>query len=90
MDGLIMPSTPEVSRAVPKHSIPGIFTDYSTTEYLLPNDERERERLDLQHIGFKMMLNGRLHLAPLVRPQRILDIATGTGIWAIEFGMYRL
>ena len=33
------------------------------------------------------MLDGKLHLAPLARPRRVLDLATGTGIWAIEFGM---
>lgn len=27
---------------------------------------------------------GGLHLAPLRRPSQILDIGTGTGIWAIE------
>ncbi len=32
------------------------------------------------------MLNGKLHLAPITaKPQNVLDIATGTGIWAIEF-----
>ncbi len=32
------------------------------------------------------MLDGKLHLAPLNHPQRVLDLATGTGIWAIDFG----
>ena len=27
-----------------------------------------------------------LHLAPIKEPQEVLDIGTGTGIWAIEFG----
>ena len=32
-------------------------------------------------------MGGELHLAPLgSEPQRILDIGTGTGIWAIEIG----
>jgi SAM-dependent methyltransferase len=43
--------------------------------------------LDLQHHSFKIMLDGKLHLAPLSNPQRVLDLATGTGIWAIDFGM---
>lgn len=29
-------------------------------------------------------LNEKLHLAPLDKPQRIIDIGTGTGIWAME------
>lgn len=45
------------------------------------------ERKDLQHQLFEIMLDGRLHLAPIPpTPQCVLDIATGSGIWAIEFG----
>jgi methylase of polypeptide subunit release factors len=29
------------------------------------------------------LLEGKLHLASLTNPERILDIGTGTGIWAI-------
>lgn len=52
---------------------------------MLPNDGIEQERLDLQHHSFKIYLDGRLHMAPLVDPRRVLDIGTGTGIWAVEF-----
>lgn len=52
---------------------------------MLPNDEVEQERLDLQHHSFKLYLDGRLHLAPVVYPRRVMDLGTGTGIWAIEF-----
>lgn len=31
-----------------------------------------------------MMFNDKLYSAPLEKPQRILDIGTGTGIWAID------
>jgi tRNA1(Val) A37 N6-methylase TrmN6 len=37
----------------------------------------------MHHI-YNMLLGGRLHVAPLDKPQRILDIGTGTGIWAID------
>lgn len=52
---------------------------------MLPNDDVEKERLDLQHHSFKIYLDGRLHLAPLSSPRRVLDLGTGTGIWALEF-----
>ncbi|CZR62967.1 uncharacterized protein PAC_12864 [Phialocephala subalpina] len=54
-------------------------------KYIGPNDEEEQERLDLQHHLFVMTMNNKLHLAPITNPQNVLDIATGTGIWAIEF-----
>ncbi|KAH8819159.1 S-adenosyl-L-methionine-dependent methyltransferase [Xylogone sp. PMI_703] len=57
---------------------------YKSGEYPFPNDEKEQEREDLKHHVFQLVLNGELHLAPLGTPQRILDIGTGTGIWAID------
>lgn len=54
--------------------------------YFLPNDESEGERLDLQHYMFKTNFNGHLARIPLTpRVRNVLDIGTGTGIWAIEF-----
>ncbi|KAL1959152.1 hypothetical protein VTO42DRAFT_2657 [Malbranchea cinnamomea] len=50
----------------------------------LPNDEREQERLDLMHHVFRLTLNGDLCYSKLNNPQRILDVGTGTGIWAME------
>ncbi|TVY38306.1 putative methyltransferase [Lachnellula occidentalis] len=42
---------------------------------------------DFQHHLCKIALYGRLHLAPLEEDniKHVLDIGTGTGIWAIEF-----
>jgi SAM-dependent methyltransferase len=55
-------------------------------EYHLPNDETELARLDLQHHLFRMTLKGSLHKAPIAKDiHTVLDIGTGTGIWAIEF-----
>jgi SAM-dependent methyltransferase len=31
-----------------------------------------------------LLLQGQLHKAPIENPRRILDIGTGTGIWAID------
>lgn len=58
-------------------------------EYNLPNDEQELDRLDLQHHLFYLTLRGNLHQSALdASPygvQHVLDIGTGTGIWAIDF-----
>ncbi|KAL1997304.1 hypothetical protein VTN49DRAFT_5939 [Thermomyces lanuginosus] len=53
--------------------------------YLLPNDETENDRLDMVHELFLQLLHRRLYLAPIKSPQRVIDLATGTGIWAIDF-----
>lgn len=54
--------------------------------YGLPNDEEEQDRLDLQHSIFMLALDGRPHLAPLSKekPQNVLDVGCGTGIWCID------
>lgn len=54
--------------------------------YLIPNDEAEKQRLDMLHELFRTMTGGKLFLAPIPpTPHRILDLGTGTGFWAIEF-----
>ncbi|ETN41889.1 uncharacterized protein HMPREF1541_03828 [Cyphellophora europaea CBS 101466] len=59
---------------------------YRDGEYWCPNDEGASEQLDLGHHIYLMLLDNRLFLAPINRnPQRVLDIGTGTGIWAIDF-----
>jgi ubiquinone/menaquinone biosynthesis C-methylase UbiE len=36
---------------------------------------------------WEITLDDKLHLAPIgPSPHRVLDIATGSGIWAIDFG----
>ncbi|KAA8896149.1 S-adenosyl-L-methionine-dependent methyltransferase, partial [Sphaerosporella brunnea] len=58
---------------------------YGVDKNLLPTDEIEQDRMDLYHEILLRQLDGRLHLAPIGQyPQRILDIGTGTGIWAID------
>ncbi|RDW69217.1 hypothetical protein BP6252_08237 [Coleophoma cylindrospora] len=57
---------------------------YKAGAYRAPNDEKEQERLDLQHHLFRMTMNGSLYAAPVTNLRDVLDIATGTGIWAIE------
>ncbi|KAK0722047.1 S-adenosyl-L-methionine-dependent methyltransferase [Lasiosphaeria miniovina] len=56
------------------------------TEYFTPNDDRQQESVDLTHHYLTVILDGKLFLAPISEdPKKVLDIGTGTGIWAIDF-----
>ena len=50
----------------------------------MPTDEKEQDRLDLHHEILLQLMDYKHHLAPLDTPHRILDIGTGTGIWAVD------
>lgn len=59
---------------------------YQAGKYPMPNDEMEQERMDFQHHLYLMIFGGELYRAPLPpRLNRILDIGTGTGQWAVDF-----
>lgn len=58
---------------------------FQRADYFMPNDDSEQDRLDLYHHIFLTLLGGKLFTAPLDNPQRVLDVGTGTGIWAIDF-----
>ncbi|KAH8721647.1 S-adenosyl-L-methionine-dependent methyltransferase [Ilyonectria robusta] len=62
------------------------YHSYRAGQYLLPNDETEQDRLDMTHHVFSLTLNGDLCKTELDNPQSILDIGTGTGIWAMDIG----
>ncbi|KAI0125451.1 S-adenosyl-L-methionine-dependent methyltransferase [Xylariales sp. AK1849] len=62
------------------------FNAYREGKYLLPNDAMEQERLDLAHEMWRLILYDDLSWVPFEdEPLNVLDIGTGTGIWAIEF-----
>lgn len=60
------------------------YNAYRAGEYTIPNDETEQDRMDLLHHIYRMMLGGELLQKPPIEPNHILDIGTGTGIWAID------
>ncbi|KAF4421996.1 Secondary metabolism regulator LAE1 [Colletotrichum fructicola Nara gc5] len=66
------------------------YHKYKDGKYHLPNDERENERLDVQHNMWLLTFDNRLGTAPPNDPKskvgRVLDVGTGTGIWVMEFG----
>ena len=63
------------------------YHNYHSGKYSLPNDDKEQDRLDLQHHLFCLTFRKHLFTCPVNRPlHRVLDAGTGTGIWAIDFG----
>ncbi|KAF9872897.1 methyltransferase domain-containing protein [Colletotrichum karsti] len=56
------------------------------TDYWGPNDEKQNEGLEINHYWMTLFLGDKLFLAPIGdSPQNVLDLGTGTGIWAIDF-----
>ncbi|KAL2672354.1 hypothetical protein Neosp_013059 [[Neocosmospora] mangrovei] len=54
-----------------------------------PNDEKHVEGFDICHHWITMLLDDKLYLTPIgdnpqARSSRILDVGTGSGIWAID------
>ncbi|KAF2025084.1 S-adenosyl-L-methionine-dependent methyltransferase [Setomelanomma holmii] len=59
---------------------------YQDGIYMFPDDEQEQDRLDIKYASLQMVFSDRVVFAPLKDPQEILDIGTGTGIWAMDAG----
>ncbi|KAF1964487.1 S-adenosyl-L-methionine-dependent methyltransferase [Bimuria novae-zelandiae CBS 107.79] len=66
------------------------YASYGRHEYGMPMDEKELDRQDLQHHKYNLLLNDRFYVAPIPDEQlqesgsRVLDLGTGTGIWAMD------
>ncbi|KAM5523687.1 mRNA 3'-end-processing protein yth1 [Fusarium oxysporum f. sp. phaseoli] len=53
------------------------------TEYFTPNDEQQRDSIDITHHVLTLLLDGKPTLVPLndnIQLKRVLDVGTGTGI----------
>ncbi|KAI1203250.1 S-adenosyl-L-methionine-dependent methyltransferase [Nemania serpens] len=58
---------------------------YNGSYEFLPNDSQEKDENTIQHDIVVEVLDGKLYLAPVVNPQRILDLGCGAGNWPLEF-----
>ncbi|KAK4154797.1 secondary metabolism regulator LAE1 [Chaetomidium leptoderma] len=59
----------------------------SNGEYWGPNDDKQNVAMDIIHHGLMLALDGKLFKAPLDmhKVKKVLDVGTGTGLWAIDF-----
>lgn len=57
---------------------------YHPDKYYMPNDEGEQERLDLHYHALRLAIEDKITFAPVDQPYAILDVGTGTGIWAMD------
>ncbi|KAK0627986.1 S-adenosyl-L-methionine-dependent methyltransferase [Immersiella caudata] len=82
-------STESVSSSILEYRIIRGRTYHSErhdSSYYAPNDERQNASADITHHYLTLLLDGKLFLAPIKQDiKRVLDIGTGTGIWAIDF-----
>ncbi|KAF7625565.1 hypothetical protein AFLA_002424 [Aspergillus flavus NRRL3357] len=60
---------------------------YHAGAYWGPNEDKAQESMQIGHEVYRLLLSGRLYLAPIAdKPQNVLYVGTGTGLWAIDFG----
>ncbi|KAH6974201.1 S-adenosyl-L-methionine-dependent methyltransferase [Ilyonectria sp. MPI-CAGE-AT-0026] len=61
-------------------------SERGNAEYWGPIDDTHQEAMDINHHVLTLLLGDKLHLAPLPENiNKVVDIGTGTGIWAIDF-----
>ncbi|KAF2859032.1 S-adenosyl-L-methionine-dependent methyltransferase [Piedraia hortae CBS 480.64] len=53
-------------------------------KYVMPNDEREQERMDIHYHTLRFVFQNRHFVAPIEQLTSVLDVGTGTGIWAMD------
>ena len=80
-------SSTSISSSILEHSYQNgrRYHRYRHGRYPLPNDETEQNREDMLHAMMLEATDGRHFYAPIGdNPQKIADLGTGTGIWAID------
>jgi hypothetical protein len=58
--------------------------------YPLPRDKDEKARLKLADVLFYYIMDKKLYYAPVGKFDKVLDVGTGTGSWALNLGNTQL
>nr|GAT51065.1 S-adenosyl-L-methionine-dependent methyltransferase [Mycena chlorophos] len=76
----------ETRASAPIEHKPRAYQEYPGSQYILPTDAPERQRLALQHRTLKNMFGERILFAPveLQKDDKVLDTGTGPGLWILD------
>ncbi|KAL0939152.1 UMTA protein [Colletotrichum truncatum] len=85
-ESIITDSTASLAESITEYRRIHGRTYTQKTDYWGPNDDQQNEGLDLEHYWETLLLGDKLFLSPLgENPGKVLDLGTGTGIWAMDF-----
>lgn len=59
------------------------YHGFHCSKYILLNDKEEQERMNLHYQSMRLVLYNQYWISP-IQPIRILDVGTGTSVWAID------
>lgn len=46
-------------------------------KYVMPNDEREQDRMDIHYHALRITMDDKLYITPIDNPTAVLDVGTG-------------
>jgi hypothetical protein len=46
-------------------------------KYVMPNDEREQDRMDIHYHSLRITMDDKLYISPIENPSAVIDVGTG-------------
>ncbi len=53
------------------------YHSFRRGKYVMPNDEREQDRMDIHYHSLRITMEDKLYISPLDNPSNVLDMGTG-------------
>ncbi|KAI0121216.1 S-adenosyl-L-methionine-dependent methyltransferase [Xylariales sp. AK1849] len=88
-DGAVSNASTSINSSIYAHTYENgrRYHSFKHGRYPIPNDDQEQNREDMKHVMMLEMTDGKLCYSPIGDyPQKIIDVGTGTGTWAMEAG----